>query len=189
MFADTVANSAYVQESIASLRQIPSDLGQLGSDLLSNPLETAKSLGPSLAGLFGPGLAGTAGASANVWDMAPIARGVAIEQALGQNLPQAIPVIDNFTSGVATSIKSLDLNAASYQSAGALSSRVNGYVNSLANFNGAQYGNVGITASQITSRVLQLAVPNSGTAAQAAVLQAAAQRAAGLGVQLNITTF
>ncbi|MGP0058014.1 MAG: hypothetical protein ACLPID_01820 [Beijerinckiaceae bacterium] len=129
------------------------------------------------------------GTGADVFSLAPFPRGAAIEQALGQNLPQAFPVIDNFTGGVATSIKSLDLSAATYQNAGALASRVNAYVDSLANFNGAQYGGVTVNGADIASRVLQLAVPYSGSAAQQAALQAAAQRAAGLGVQLNIVIF
>jgi hypothetical protein len=40
-----------------------------------------------------------------VWDLKPLARGVEIEEALGQNLPANFPVIDRFANGVATSIK------------------------------------------------------------------------------------
>jgi filamentous hemagglutinin len=47
---------------------------------------------------------------------------------LGANLPQNFPVIDRFVSGVATSIKTLDLNAATYQNISALTGKVRGYI-------------------------------------------------------------
>ncbi|MGL4825791.1 MAG: hypothetical protein ACRC4G_06375, partial [Alphaproteobacteria bacterium] len=53
----------------------------------------------------------------SVWLEGPVTRGEKIEQALGQNLHKNYPVIDRFDNGVVTSIKSIDLNAKTYQDA------------------------------------------------------------------------
>jgi len=105
---------------------------------------------------------------------------------LGANLPQNFPVIDRFVKGVATSIKTLDLNAATYQNIGALTSKVQGYINTLANFQGAHLGEFRITADQISGRVLELVIPPGATQAQLAALQQLQQYAVNLGVTLNI---
>jgi hypothetical protein len=109
---------------------------------------------------------------------------------LGANLPGNFPVIDqfDFASGTATSIKSIDLTAASYQNTATLASRLNGYVDSVAGFNGNTWAGVNIDASQITGRQLQLAIqPGSASAAQQAVINAAATRAQGMGVNFIVT--
>lgn len=117
------------------------------------------------------------GASA-VWRAAPFARGLAIEAKLGGNLPSAFPVIDRFEKGVATSIKSLDLNAKTYQNASALTSKLNDYISKLAGFNGASFSGRTIKSSQISSRVLEVAVPKgSMTAAQQGAIDAATKTA------------
>src|SRR6185437_15336185 len=117
----------------------------------------------------------------SVWKMGAVLRGRAIEQMLGANLPRTFPVIDKFANGLATSIKSLDLTAKSYQKAEALASKINGYVDKLADFNGAKLGGAEVKGSEITSRELQLAVPaGSITDAQRGVIDAAAKRAANL---------
>ncbi|MRR31689.1 hypothetical protein EG834_15470, partial [bacterium] len=53
----------------------------------------------------------------DVWKMNPFTRGGEIESTLGRspNLAQNFPVIDRYNNGLATSIKSLDLGAKSYQ--------------------------------------------------------------------------
>lgn len=50
-----------------------------------------------------------------MWSLKPFERGVEIEKMLGQNLPSNFPVIDKFENGLATSIKSMDLSAKTYQ--------------------------------------------------------------------------
>jgi hypothetical protein len=90
-------------------------------------------------------------------------------------------------NGVATSIKSIDLHAASYQNISMLTSTVQGYVNTLANWQGATWGNVAIQANQITGRELLLAIPPGATQAQMAALQQLQQWAATIGVILNIS--
>jgi CDI toxin restriction endonuclease-like domain len=84
--------------------------------------------------------------------------------------------------GTATSIKSIDLNATTYQNIGSLTSKLNGYVDAVANFNGATFSGVAINSSQITARQLQLAIPSGSSAAKQAAINAAATRAQGMGV-------
>ncbi|GAB4559967.1 MAG: hypothetical protein Tsb0020_06290 [Haliangiales bacterium] len=59
-------------------------------------------------------------AGRSVWSLGWAARGQRIEQALGGNLPANYPVIDKFVrkTGVATSIKSLDLGACQHHARG-----------------------------------------------------------------------
>ena len=69
------------------------------------------------------------------WNLNPFDRGKSLEATLkgwGNNFP----VIDKFdkTSRTITSIKSLDLNAKSYQSGNAVFNRVKGYIDKLAGF-------------------------------------------------------
>jgi hypothetical protein len=124
----------------------------------------------------------------SVWKMGSVLRGSAIERMLGANLPRTFPVIDKFVNGAATSIKSIDLTAKSYQDAGALASKINGYVDKLAAFNGAKLGQAEVKGSDIASRELQLAVPSgSMTDAQRAVINASAERAANLTNPVKIT--
>jgi RHS repeat-associated protein len=76
--------------------------------------------------LFRPGLGGASAgtAASSVWDLGWSARGGAIEQTLGANLPRTFPVIDAFENGVANSIKSVDLTAVTYQAPDALASKL-----------------------------------------------------------------
>jgi filamentous hemagglutinin len=127
---------------------------------------------------------------ASVWDLGPGPRGLAIETQLGGNLPAGFPVIDVFDNGAATSIKSINLNASTYQNTQALNSRLNGYIDSLANWQGqtTPYSNVLINPGDVTSKTLQIAVPQgSMSAAQQAVFNAAAQRAQSAGINLTVT--
>jgi filamentous hemagglutinin len=129
-------------------------------------------------------------AESSVWDLSPFARGQSIEQTLGANLPQNFPVIDKFNwdTGVATSIKSIDLTAPSYQNMSTLSSTLNGYVNSVAGFSGQNWAGISINANQITGLQLQLAIPEgTASAAQQAMINATATRAQGLGVGFIVT--
>jgi hypothetical protein len=97
-----------------------------------------------------------AGAAKSVWKQNPFSRGRVIEKLMGMNLHPNFPVIDRFANGVATSIKSLDVNAKSYQDAGSVYGKIKDYVDSVASFNGAVYGGNSIDASEIQSRALDL---------------------------------
>lgn len=125
-----------------------------------------------------------------VWTLGWAARGRAIEQQLGANLAPNFPVIDRFEDGMVTSIKSIDLSAATYQDAARLAARIDTYVDQLVGFEGRTSGPEVITAKDIGGRTLEIAVPEgSVTAAQQAAIEAAQDRAAGLGVSLIIIPF
>ncbi len=126
-------------------------------------------------------------ASQSAWSLGWSARGLQIEQDLGGDLPPGFPTIDKFDNGIATSIKSIDLAAPTYQSESALASRLRGYVNRVANFDGATRSGVAVDADQIKGRVLEVAIPEgSPTAAQQAALDAADQYGATRGVSVKV---
>lgn len=109
-------------------------------------------------------------AESNVWRLGPGPRGEALEQMLGHNLPGNFPTIDRFQTGIATSIKSIDLDAASYLSGNGLRSTLTRYVDKVAGFNGANWAKVRIQPNQITGRSLEVVMPHGGTAAQQATI-------------------
>jgi hypothetical protein len=150
-------------------------------------------VGPALgrvAGLFTTeaATATAAGVRRSVWKEGPVIRGVIIEKLLGQNLHQNFPVIDRFKNGIIASIKSLDLNAVSYQRPAALTRIVKGYIDKVSSFRGATLMDDVVKASQIHGRALDLAVPHSGSAIQQMALQQMREYATSQGVKLNIIT-
>lgn len=136
-----------------------------------------------------PPAAGAEAASA-AWELGWAARGFYISEQRGANLPASFPVIDKWSDGVATSIKSIDLTATTYQDATRLTCRLNDYINKLVFFEGADFGIWEIEPSAISGRVLDLVVPKgSMTAAQRTVIEAAKLRARAFGVNLTVTDF
>lgn len=112
-------------------------------------LGSLASLFVPLAVLGGAQALGGAVATGSVWRLGWALRGVRIERALGKTTPDGFPVIDRFVGRVATSIKSMDLNAPAYQNVARITSRLNAYVDALANFEGAKYADQVIEASEI----------------------------------------
>ena len=136
----------------------------------------------------GQAVQGATQATQSVWRMNPLQRGAEIEARLGgrsPNLPYNFPGIDRFENGVATSIKSIDLGAETYRDIGNLTSKVQGYVNDLANWQGSQWPSSPILSTQISGRELLLAIPQGATVDQLAALQALQQWAQGVNVTLN----
>jgi len=125
----------------------------------------------------------------NVWKMNPFDRGVAIENIIGRSpqLAQNFPVIDRFQNGIATSIKSIDLIAKSYQNITTLTQTVQGYINNLGSWQGATWGNYSIQASQIVGRELILAIPPGASQAQLQALYQLQQLALNQGVTVTLT--
>jgi hypothetical protein len=136
-----------------------------------------------------PPAAGAEAASI-AWELGWAARGIYISEQRGANLPALFPGVDKWLDGVATSIKSIDLTAATYQDATRLTYRLNDYVNKLIFFDGASFGDYQIEASSINGRVLDLVVPKGNmTAAQRVAISAAKARAKAFGVELTVTPF
>jgi filamentous hemagglutinin len=99
-------------------------------------------------------------------------------------------VIDSWSDGVVTSIKSIDLNALTYQGALRLTYRLNAYIDNLALYDGSSMGTWEIPSSAIDGRVLNVVVPKiTMTTVQQDAITAAIARAKALGVDLVITPF
>jgi len=122
----------------------------------------------------------------SVWALPWLERGLIIEEQLGKNLKGNFPVIDKFINGVATSIKSINLNAKSYQNGKALFSVLKKYINQVAKFKGQRWNGVTITEGDITKRALDVAIPKGASPSQVKALQEAAKFGKEKGVQVNI---
>jgi contact-dependent growth inhibition (CDI) system restriction endonuclease-like protein len=117
-------------------------------------------------------------------------RGNFIDGRLGRNLRHNFEVLDWFEAGLAISNKSLDLTAATYQNPARLLSRVNRYVDQLANFKGAELAECIVKAEDIVTRRVRLAVPrNVMMDTQREALQRAVERAQTKGVDLLVIPF
>jgi hypothetical protein len=132
---------------------------------------------------------GANAAKSNVWRLGAGPRGEAIEQALGHNLPGNFPTIDRFQNGIATSIKSIDLDGASYLTGNGLRNTLTRYVDKVAGFNGKSWAGTTIRSSEITGRSLEVVVPHSGTAAQQATLNQIIQYGAKQGVTVKVIPY
>jgi hypothetical protein len=192
------AFDSYLTSSLNALSDIPGDLQELGADFGRDPLGTTASVANSLP-FIAPELAGASNAvsgllrlgarsaaKTSVWELGWAARGIAIERSLGGNLPAGFPVIDRLADGVAISIKSLDLNAAKYMTEQNLTRALSGYINNVAQFQGAVHGKVTIRAGEVLSRGLDLAVPYPGTPMQQSVLNNPIQYGLSRGVHVNV---
>lgn len=109
-----------------------------------------------------------------------------IEGIDGRTLHADFPVIDRFKDGIATSIKSMHLDLPTYQKMYEIRSALKGYINSVAQFNGASYGGDRVLASQIKGRALELVVPHLNNPAQVRVIEEMAAYANSLGVTFTV---
>ncbi|MGL5720106.1 MAG: hypothetical protein ACRCYP_04875, partial [Alphaproteobacteria bacterium] len=125
----------------------------------------------------------------SVWLEGPVTRGEKIEQALGQNLHKNYPVIDRFDNGAVTSIKSIDLNAKTYQDSKKLQRTLEKYVDKVADFRGKEFAGKDIKLEEIGLRALDLAVPHSGNPAQQQILLNLVDYAKNKGVTVNSIIF
>jgi hypothetical protein len=160
-----------------------------------------------LAGTLPPGAAGeatsggiasdsaAAAATTNVsrsdaWNWGWGRRGIYFSEQLGANLPPNFPVIDRLIDGIATSIKSIDLNAATYQDGVRLAYRLNSYIGDMATYEGGASGLTKIFASDISGRQLSLAIPKGSiTLIQRTIIDTATARARAFDVDLVVTEF
>jgi len=100
-----------------------------------------------------------------VWLLGNFERGLTLRTAFGSNLPVSYPVIAIWDNGTAASIKSVDLTAPGYQSAGSLTANVEEFIDELSGFDGTEepWGKDGIQieSGQISGRVLILIIPEN----------------------------
>jgi hypothetical protein len=142
---------------------------------------------PYAVAYFGPAI--------SVWAMNALQRGIQIENMLaakipGQHLVSNNPVIDiwNKATGVVTSIKSIDLAAQTYQNMYRLAYTIYGYLNELALYTGQEWAGVTIKSGQITSKVLQLAIPQGASPEQISTLYKMIEVAYKMGITLKFET-
>jgi hypothetical protein len=107
----------------------------------------------------------------------------------GSTHPTSYPVLDRFVNGLATSIKSIDLNAATYQNVSRLGNTLTRYIDQVATFSGRTWAGAEVRGADITSRALDLAVPNAGSAAQQSVVNKAVQYGVQRGVSVNVIPY
>jgi hypothetical protein len=125
----------------------------------------------------------TTDAPSKVWTYGWARRGREIHDRFSdRSLHPNFPVIDDFPpSGVATSYKSIDLNAATYQNNISLKYRLDNYFDMVSEFDGATFAGNIVSPDQIARRALHLIIPKgSMTDAQKIVVEAARLRASSL---------
>ncbi len=139
-------------------------------------------------GQAGARLAQAAQQTQSVWNMRWDQRGVAIEEALGRSpdLVKNFPMIDRFANGTATSIKSIDLLAPTYQNPANIQAKVWYYISTLSKWQGTTWGAKTIAPEEIIAREVLLAIPPGATSVQMNVLRQMQQLAPDAGVILNL---
>jgi hypothetical protein len=138
--------------------------------------------------LAGTGLLGAAGEAgipgapvgpSPVWKLGWGLRGQKINEVFGDpTFPSNYPVIDKIPNGVATSVKSIDLNATTYQNEASLANRLNKLIDDVREFNGVTWGGLPISDIDIKGRAVQVIVPRGSiTEASRAAFDRAQARA------------
>jgi len=160
----------------------------------SDPAEVAQFRNLTVGGilLFSalPPAAAAVDAPSDAWKLGWAVRGGYFSEQLGENLPPNFPVIDGWMGGVVTSIKSIDLNAITYQDAAGLTYRLNQYIDQLALYEGGELGVWKVDPSAISGRVLRVAIPKgSVTSAQQGAIEAAQTRAQAFDIELIFSPF
>ncbi|WP_431470871.1 hypothetical protein [Sphingosinithalassobacter sp. LHW66-3] len=120
---------------------------------------------------------------ANPWLLAPTLRGEAIEKALGHNVTVNFPVVDRIINREITSIKSIDLDAASHRAADRLRGTLTGYVDKISRYSGTRergWGGLRLWEEMIGHRVLELAVPHAANALQQRAFEQVSEYSASL---------
>jgi hypothetical protein len=111
-------------------------------------------------------------ADAAAWKLGWAARGRYFEERLGRTLHENFPVIDKIPDGIATSIKSIDLNAATYQNAAGLTRRLVDCVVEASEFEGGELAEDVVLPADIKGRAVSFAVPKGSVSeTQKAVIE------------------
>jgi len=124
------------------------------------------------------------------WQKGPTERGKDIDELLGNNVGDNYPTIDiyDLETGRATSIKSRDLTASSYQNGNTLERTIKKDIDKLADFELVDWGGSYLEGRPINQRALQIVVPNvTMTDAQIQAINNAIEYAGDKGVEIIIT--
>ncbi|HEY9870593.1 MAG TPA: hypothetical protein V6D08_15615 [Candidatus Obscuribacterales bacterium] len=114
------------------------------------------------------------------------------EMASSGILARNFPTIDDaiFKDGVFASMKSIDLNAPTYQNMEKLEKRLNSYLDKMADWEGQRrpWGEFAISPSEVREKVLNIGIPTgSMTEDQARIFERIGKRAQELGVKVKLT--
>lgn len=100
----------------------------------------------------------------NVWDMAPVKRGSAIQEQEGvRNLPDHFPAYSAYdsASGKATAESSIDLRDKSYQNVSGIKAAISRECRKMENFQDTTYGGVTLKRDDIKTKELVIYIPSS----------------------------
>jgi hypothetical protein len=174
----------YLRANDPQLARLPTDVADMFHDAVTDFPEFLRRAEPGLIGL-GLGVPMTR-AAGNVWLLNDLLRGRIAEVVHGRTLPFGFPKIDRFVNGIATSIKSINLNAPYYHNAKALYYTLQNQINRVVDFIGAKHASVTIKEHQIMGRALDVLVPHTGSVAQRSAIKRAIEYGAQRGVTVNI---
>ncbi|NLV99176.1 MAG: hypothetical protein GX034_05205 [Clostridiaceae bacterium] len=124
----------------------------------------------------------------DIWNMSNFQRGLEFQEMYGANLPTTYPTIARWSSATATSIKSMDLTAPSWQTRGAAEGRVYSFIDNLSAFEGGPEPGPGI--GEIRKKQLILIVPrNHAGWLDDEVISQWTSYASGYGVELEVSRY
>jgi hypothetical protein len=110
--------------------------------------------------------------TSGIWNENNFTRGKIFRKMYGGNLPDFFPVIAAFENGTAIMIKSLNHTMQSYQNSNMMEKTIRDMIDTLAFFDGAEYGEIIIGKHEILQRKLILILPeNELTVSQEAVIR------------------
>lgn len=127
-----------------------------------------------------------------VWTLPNFARGIAIREAFGGNLPANYPTIARWENGKATAIKSIDITSPYYEDADHLSMTIEGQIDDIVEYDGCSTSwgtDFTIDSSMIRDRELILVVPSNGNEESMQILEEYRNYASLRGVELIIETY
>lgn len=123
-----------------------------------------------------------------IWSLPADIRGEVIEEILGRNTPNNFRVFDRWdaTTEIATSIKSIDTTAKSYQKYGQVNGVLRRFIREVAEFQSDSRGGLDLDSSMIKTRRLDVAIPPVALSAnQYKALTSAYQYALSKNVQIT----
>ncbi len=129
----------------------------------------------------------------DIWLKSNFVRGRSINRSFGGNLPYSYPVIAKWSSQTATSIKSIDLTAPTYQTAGVAEETINEYIHSLELFNGTvnPWGKdaIWIKEEDILEKYMIIVIPENTPENIRSEINSCYSYATSCGITLQIETF
>lgn len=131
--------------------------------------------------------------NSKIWDETNFNRGIYFRNEFGANLPFSYPVIAGWNNGTATSIKSVDLTAPTYESDEEIVDKISRHIDELAGFSGTEepwgQDKISIDESDISSRELIVIIPENTPEDRRCVLEECISVAEEKGIVLIIETF